>query len=141
MNPVRRVFLKRLSPALVGFGLVCGYLQRNDEGQIRRWIVERGVDSGQVVFRSGEIFVGEGGPFVGEDGPATRAWNFAWRSAPWIVAAGAGFTGAGAVYVLCAWPLGRTRIFGYRGPTLCGWCGYHLSGLRQPRCPECGRAI
>jgi hypothetical protein len=55
---------------------------------------------------------------------------------------GAGsFTLAAGLYWLCAGPLGRTRFFGYRGPTRCGACGYGLQGLREPKCPECGVVI
>lgn len=32
----------------------------------------------------------------------------------------------------------RSRRPRYRGPTLCGVCGYHLAGVVGVRCPECG---
>ena len=27
------------------------------------------------------------------------------------------------------------------GPDYCHRCGYHLAGLTEPKCPECGRAL
>lgn len=32
----------------------------------------------------------------------------------------------------------RSRRPRYRGPTLCGVCGYHIAGVVGVRCPECG---
>ena len=92
------------------------------------------------MIRIGVLVMHANGPFVGDD-PRTAAWNWAYRHGPWMATTGAAYAAALAAYGLCAGPLGRGRVFGYRGPTRCGRCGYALHGLREPRCPECGTAM
>lgn len=88
----------------------------------------------------GQTVYGKAGPFFGE-GVKVDVWNFVWRQAGWAAAAGGAYgAAAGAYWAMCV-PLGRTRVFGYRGETRCGGCGYGLRGLREARCPECGRGV
>lgn len=48
----------------------------------------------------------------------------------------------GVPMTLGLWLFARAALRPARdGITLCGWCGYTLVGLREPRCPECGVAI
>lgn len=140
MRPARGVFWKRAAPALLVFAVVQVYVGRVWKWDIERWVLERGEAAGCQAVQLGEYLVGERGPFVGE-GARDQAWNSVWRHATLAVSSAAGLAGAGAVYALAAGPLGRTRVFGYRGPTRCGSCGYALAGLAESRCPECGRRI
>ena len=110
------------------------------DGAIGHWICRAGHRAGCEVFVSSAYLIGPDGPFLGE-GPRDAAWNWAWRNATWILASGAGAAAALVTYVICAGPLGRTRLLGYRGTTRCGACGYDLAGAREAKCPECGRAV
>ncbi len=140
MRPARWVFLKRVLPAAVCFAVVQESLLRAYEWDLRSWVTRHGEAAGCGVMRSGPYFIGRSGPFIGED-LKHDAWNFAWRHVGLAVSSAAGLGAAAGVYTVCACGLGRTRLFGYRGPTRCGVCGYALAGLTEPRCPECGRAI
>lgn len=140
IRPARWVFLKRAVPAAVLFALVQVGVERTWQWDIESWIVHRGIDAGCDAFLSRTYVVGEHGPFFGDDTKCAR-WNFLWRHATLAASTAAGLASAAAVYGLAAGPLGRTRAFGYRGPTRCGSCGYALAGLTEPRCPECGRCI
>lgn len=140
MRPARRVFLKRVLPAAVCFAAAEVHVERTHDWDLRGWIVERGEAAGCAVFRSGRYLVGERGPFFGDD-LKHDAWNLAWRHGPLALSSVVGLVAAGCAYGVCAGPLGRTRVFGYRVATRCGGCGYALAGLREARCPECGRVI
>ena len=133
---------RRLAVALVCFGAAHVLVDERLAGPIRSAIVSLGEAAGQRVAYISVLVVGPDGPFLGE-GSGTRVWNLAWRNAPWAAAAAAGWTAAMLAYAACASPrlLGRSRLFAYRGPTRCGGCGYVLTGLREMRCPECGRGI
>lgn len=140
MRPARKVFWKRAIPAVLVFAAVQVVVTRVWGWDLQFWIIERGKAAGCDVVQSSAYFIGEDGPFFGE-GFRDAAWNFVWRHAALMSASGAGLACAALVYALGAGPLRRTRVFGYRGPTRCGACGYALAGLVEPRCPECGRAI
>lgn len=70
-----------------------------------------------------------------------RVCNGLYRHGPTAVVQGGSFLAAAGVYALLAGPLARTRLLRYRGPTRCGVCGYTLTGLREARCPECGKGL
>jgi hypothetical protein len=137
---VRRPLTTRVAIALAVFGAAHVWISREHHWNIQNWILERGQAAGCTVVQLGYIVMGQDGPFFGDD-PKNRAWNFAYRNAPWLAAAFASYAAAMAAYTLAAGPLGRTRLFGYRGPTCCGSCGYQLRGLNEPKCPECGTPI
>ena len=140
MRPARRVFLKRAVPAVLLFAAVQTFVTREHGWDIRLWVTERGEAAGCAVFRSRAYMVGEDGPFLGDDLPHA-VWNFLWRHSTLIVASAAGLATAVGAYCVAAGPLGRSRVFGYRGPSVCGLCGYPLVGLAEARCPECGRSV
>lgn len=140
MRPSRLVFVKRVAPAVVAMAVAQEQVGHAAEWPLRQWIFERGMEAGCAVFLSGNYLVGARGPFLDDD-LKHDAWNFAWRNAGWLVSLSAGFAAGAGVYAVCAWALGRTRVFGYRGKTVCGGCGHSLAGLGGGRCPECGRDV
>lgn len=91
-------------------------------------------------FASGPVFVGTQGPFIGDD-VATRLWNFMWRQAGWAPAPLTASAAAMAGYLVRDAITRRRRFGAGSGTTRCGVCGYALSGLREPVCPECGTRI
>ena len=137
---MRRVILKRLIVCIPVFGLVWLYVWGLHRYDVQSWIVDAGQRMGlQVTNMSGHIIWMEGGPFFGS-GPRMRVANWIASNGVYTGGACAGFLGAAGAYGLCAWAY-RWRPLGYRGRTRCGACGYGLSGLREPRCPECGRVV
>lgn len=140
MLPRTRVFVKRLTAAAVCAACVHTLVARRS-AEVSDWIARAGNRAGcEWVFMSGVYAVTDSGVFHGDD-PKTRAWNVAYRHGASLAAAGAAWGAGAGVYLLAAGPLGRTRVFGHRGATRCGRCGYDLAGLAQPRCPECGRVL
>jgi hypothetical protein len=77
-------------------------------------------------------------PFC-EDGFWPGVWNAAYLHGPSLLCALAAWLGAVLAFAALG-GLGLPRPV-LDGRTRCGWCGYILSGLREPRCPECGRRI
>jgi len=141
MKRTRAGFMfRRVAPALIVFGAVHVYADKVWRWPIAEHVMRWGEAAGCQVIREGGVVMGMDGPFFG-GGPKTRVWNRVYRHAPWASAAGLAYIAAMVAYSVCAGPLGRTRLFGYRGQTRCGVCGYTLHGLKEPRCPECGRAI
>jgi hypothetical protein len=131
---------RRLAVSLIVFGVVHAYVESHWRWPIQSWILDAGKAAGCQVVEMGAIVNSPYGPFYGDD-VRTRVWNWAYRTAGWGSAVAIAYAAAMAAYGLCAGPLGRTRVFGYRGPTRCGRCSYALHGLRQPVCPECGTRI
>jgi hypothetical protein len=132
--------LKRLLVSTLVFGLVWLYVWGLHRYDVENWIVSGGQRVGlEVENISGHILWTEDGPFFGE-GLRVRIANWLARNGGLHAAVWCSFLSAAAAYGLCARAY-RWRVLGYRGPTRCGVCGYGLSGLREPRCPECGRAI
>ena len=142
MRPMTRVIAKRIVIAAVVFVAVHSWMsiREKDTYAIQGWIVRQAKAAGcQPIFESRVMMWGPDGPFYGDD-PKTRVFNWlASRGSRWAELLG-GFAAAACVYGLCA-RYERTRVLGYRGETRCGWCGYGLKGLQEPRCPECGRDI
>ena len=128
--------MARFAAALVCFGVIFAYVEREWDWRIGMGVVRLGeACGGQTAWLSGRMAIGQGGPFHG--GTAVdRTFNWLWRQS-WFAAAGAGFAGAAGVALVLS---GRSAPR-ERGVTTCGWCGYALRGLEEPRCPECGRAI
>ncbi|MBX3358267.1 MAG: hypothetical protein KF745_07550 [Phycisphaeraceae bacterium] len=138
---MRTAIAARVIVASLCFGAAHALVWRTATWTIQSWVVDLGDAAGCGVYRiSGQLMLTEGGPFHG-DGGGAAAWNVLYRNAPWWAAAAAGCAGALVGYWVCALPLGRTRLFGTGGVTRCGGCGYELSGLREPRCPECGARV
>lgn len=84
-------------------------------------------------FQSGAIAIGPDGPFM--TGRWAPACNAIWRIAPSIVGSATAFVPAMLVFHV----LVRRRVASL-GPG-CTTCGYDVTGLRGPLCPECGAAI
>lgn len=142
MKPMTRVILKRVVIAAVVFVAVHSWMamREHDSYAIQQWIVRQAKAAGcQPIFESRVMMWGPSGPFYGEDAK-TRVFNWLASYGSWWAEMLAGFGAAAAVYGLCA-RFERTRVLGYRGETRCGWCGYGLAGLKEARCPECGRGI
>ena len=133
---MRRRAALRFASALLCFAAVHTYVDRAWEWRLRDAVIGLGERcGGQVRNISGYIAIGESGPFTGGR-TADRVFNFVWRNT-WAAAPLAGFAAAaGLSLILAGRAPARTR-----GVTTCGWCGYALRGLREPRCPECGRPI
>ena len=78
-------------------------------------------------------------PFQGA-GIVNTVMNWVYWRAPAAIGIGLGWLAAAVVRMLLhrwlpAWGVARD------GRTRCGRCGYHLSGLSKPVCPECGLVI
>lgn len=104
---------------------------------VSRWALEAlillGKRLGYVYFQSGGYFKDMQGRVF--SGPP--AW-FDWL---WSFALGWGTYLPPLLAALLAYHLLSARRPRPDGHTRCGPCGYILKGLREPRCPECGRAI
>jgi hypothetical protein len=125
--------------AVACFAVVCGAGERHFSWPLRNWTMHLGERLGQTVYYISVPVIGREGPFHG-DGPVTAAWNFAWRHVSWAIPALGGYAAAAGAFGA----LGRRTGAGRRprdGQTRCGGCGYILRGVREPRCPECGRSI
>lgn len=135
-RPPRRRAALRSAAALLCFAAVHTYMDRVWAWHIADAVLRIGETcGGQVRNISGYIALGESGPFTGGR-KADTVFNFVWRQR-WAAAPLAGFAAAaGLSLILAGRAPPRTP-----GVTTCGWCGYALRGLREPRCPECGRAI
>lgn len=135
---MRRV-LRLLVPMLVAFAVVFTIGERR-QWRCQQWVFDVATKvSGVRYFASGPVLVGPQGPFIGEDA-TTRFWNFVWRQAGWAPAPLTASASAMAVYLV--WDaMARRRHRAGDGVTRCGRCGYALSGLREPVCPECGTRI
>src|SRR5262245_22821642 len=132
----RRLVL-RLLTSIACFAAVQAHVSRAHAWHIRDWIVTLAKRAGcQPIFASRVLAWGPNGPFFGDDAK-TRAFNLLAWLGPWWLSLAAGFAAALIAYALAARWSGW-RLSGYRGPTRCGRCGYVLTGLRQPTCPECG---
>jgi hypothetical protein len=127
----------RFAAALAAFGLVSGYLTWFHQWRLAAWVVRAGQAFGMDVTQVSGKYVAPR-PFDGV-GFWPAAWNAAFALAPPLLCAIAAWLAAAATFAACG-GLGPLRRF-RDGRTRCGHCGYILSGLREPRCPECGRAI
>ena len=131
-----RTLWLRLAAALVAFGAVHVYMSRELYWPIASRIIELGEACGMHVTRLGGQFPMPH-PFFGEGG-WVAVWNYVFDHGPrvWILAV------SWAVAAGVFWLTGYRRAAPARdGKTRCGACGYVLEGLKEPRCPECGRAI
>jgi len=136
---VRGILIKRVLICIAVFAAVHYHIVERHGSHIQGWIVDLGQRAGCEVIALGRILWGPDGPFVGE-GLKVAAFNFAARNGAWLIGSMAGWAAALAAYGACC-GLERFRPLGYRGPSRCGRCGYELSGLKEPRCPECGLVI
>lgn len=142
MRPMTRIILKRIVLATVVFVAVHSWMamQERESYAIQEWIVRRAKAAGcQPIFESRMMMWGPSGPFYGGDAK-TRVFNYLATSGARWAELGAGFGAAAGVWLVCV-RFERKRVLGYRGETRCGWCGYGLAGLREAKCPECGRGI
>jgi hypothetical protein len=142
MRPMTRIIAKRAAIAAAVFVAVhsCLAMWEREELAIQGWIVRVARSAGcQPIFESRGMMWGPGGPFYGEDAK-TRMFNWLASYGPWWSELLAAFAAAMVVYAVCS-RLERWRWLGYRGETRCGWCGYGLKGLKEARCPECGRGF
>jgi hypothetical protein len=123
-----------LALAIVAFALSLTLIEPPLERIVRQWCFELGAAAGCHYFQSGVYAVGEHGPFFGGD--YAPLLNFAWRNFPWTLP-----TLPPLLLAAVTFRLTVRRPPARDGVTRCGWCGYALSGVREPRCPECGRAV
>lgn len=122
----------RLGVPILLFALILTLAQDRLESRIRNMVFEAGRAAGCNYFMSGGLLVGPDGPFFG--GGFEDAFNFAWRTLPWAAAVLGAFAPSLAVF----------HVLIRRSARPDRWhcvCGYSLAGLRDPRCPECGRPI
>ncbi|MFZ4575217.1 MAG: hypothetical protein ACOYN0_12515 [Phycisphaerales bacterium] len=137
---MNRRMLRCFWPAAVVLAVAFALL--HPAGDWARSVIERTARSGgaKTMLSSQVFFVGPNGPFFGE-GASVRFWNFAWTHVRWAVPTFGALGAATCTFALCSGRLGHFATFSPRGPTRCGRCGYALSGLREPVCPECGTRI
>jgi hypothetical protein len=136
---VRPALILRLLAAIAAFAVVYVAFDRLCGGRVTQAILDLGQWSGcQVENISAHMLWTESGPYLGDD-LKSRVFNGLVTHGQWSATTASGFITALAAYALMA------RRAGYRapgrGPTRCGHCRYILAGLREPRCPECGRRI
>lgn len=122
----------RLAVPILLFALILTFAQDRLEDRIRNMVFEAGRAAGCNYFMSGVLLMGRDGPFFG--GSLEDVFNFAWRNLPWAATLLGAFAPSLAVFHV----LNRRTA---RPDRLHCVCGYSLAGLRDPRCPECGRAI
>ena len=140
MRAVTRIMLKRMVLSVAVFAVVHSVCADRWRWPVQNWIVRRAKAAGcQPLFESRVMMWGPDGPFYGE-GFKTRAFNYAATWGPWWAGVLGSFAAAVGVYGVGV-RLERTRAMGYRGETRCGMCGYRLAGLKEAKCPECGRGI
>jgi hypothetical protein len=140
VTPLRNsilVTLARLAAALAVFAAVHGYVAWYHGSKIGLWVVGVGQAFGMNVTQLSGKYVSPH-PFDGA-GFWAAAWNHAYALGPPVICAMAAWLAAAAVFAAYG-GLGSLRR-SRDGLTRCGGCGYILSGLKEPRCPECGRAI
>ncbi len=134
------IIARRMAVSAAAFVVVHSLLAIRYQWDIQEWMIGTARAWGaQPIFESRALAWGPDGPFFG-DGWKVRVFNFMASRGAWWVELGAGLAAACLVYGVCLWwELRRWR--GYRGETRCGGCGYGLKGLREMRCPECGKGI
>lgn len=136
-----RFMLMRLLATIVSIGAAHVYLDRVMTRHFHDAFLRLGEATGSPVFRiSGFLGSGTNGPFYGQDLAATF-WNTMYRYGPTFANAILACLIAIATHKLVSGLFGRTRLFGYRGPTRCGGCNYNLANLGATRCPECGKVL
>jgi hypothetical protein len=123
----------------IAFGVVFALVDQR-KSEIARgvlWVGER--MGAHTTYLSGLVMNGPNGPFRGAamvDAVMNRVFNWA---AP-AIGMSLGWLAAAVVrMVLHRWL--PARGVARDGRTRCGRCGYHLSGLSKPVCPECGLVI
>ncbi len=132
LSPARR--WRQLTIGTVIAALVYAIAVASLEPTITNWIrdaafrVGKSLGCGYAV--SGEVFIGRDGPF--SSGAWAQACNLLWREGPRFFVATAGFIPALAAFHVVA--LRRLPT----DPSLCHSCGYDLTGVQSPTCPECG---
>lgn len=132
---------RRVCAALLCLGVVLTCMTRWHEFRIAMWVVRAGESWGyRCQWVSGQLVTSAAGPFYGA-GWSVAAWNFTYRNGPWAACTLTAYGAAMGVYGLSAGPLAATRVFRYRGRTVCGACGYDLRGTVDRRCPECGKSL
>ncbi len=135
---VRRVFLSWIAAVVVTTCVVT----RDDRHELQLYFLKLGRQLGGRVVEISMVVYGPEGPFYGE-GLSPKLLNFMWRAGPRLVILLSGLLAALLVYHAAAswlWRSGPLRgLCGYRGPTICGRCGYRLAGNVSGCCPECGR--
>ena len=141
MRVVTRIMLKRTLLCVAVFAVIHGVVMPRWEWPVQQWILDMARAAGcHAIYEDGGVMArGRGGPFAGDD-LKERFFNYAADRGAWWVSLMAAFASVACVYGVCV-RLERTRVLGYRGETRCGGCGYGLTGLKEPKCPECGRAI
>lgn len=140
MGPSKRIMLKRVVLSVLVFTAVHAAFADRWKYPVQAWIVRRAKAAGcQPFFESRVMMWGPDGPFYG-DGFKTSFFNFAASWGPWWAGMLGSFLAAVVVYLACV-RLERSWVLGYRGRTRCGGCGYGLAGLKEAKCPECGRVV
>ncbi|MCX5688573.1 MAG: hypothetical protein NTV94_02055 [Planctomycetota bacterium] len=121
------------------FGVVFALVDQR-QSEIARgvlWVGER--VGAHPLYISGAAFSGANGPFAGS-GTADTVMNWVFRWAAAAIGMSLGWLAATVVRMLLhRWLPARGAP--RDGRTRCGRCGYHLSGLSKPVCPECGLVI
>lgn len=140
-GPARFFIARRYAAALVAFAIINGFSFGVLYDPMRRFIVDAAEYLGIEVHRfSGFFSFSPAGPFRG-DSLVQQVWNLLYRNGPWVASAVVAFAFSFFVFWVCSNRLGRTRLFGYRGPTRCGRCRYGLAGIAAEQCPECGKSL
>ncbi len=136
---IPRHIILRLLFAMLCLGCALASFDRALTDKFRNVLLPAGEATGSEVIRvSGLLMTGPGGPFSGK---YTAIWNPVYHYGPTFVNAILAGLIALAAHALVSGPFGRTRLFGYRGPTRCGGCNYNLANLKSTRCPECGKVL
>lgn len=139
MKRLPRYMIMRLLLAMLCLGGTHAFLDRAFTKNVQGVVLRAGEAAGCEIMKiSGFMLTGPGGPFRGE---SSAIWNAFYNYAPTFVNAILSGLIALAAYAFASGPLGRTRLFGYRGQTRCGGCNYNLANLKSDRCPECGKVL